>query len=800
MLALCISAALGTSIPVVAQQDTPPPQGETTDAEVRTYNIPAQPLGEALIQFGQQSGLQVTASSSLVEGKRASAVRGSLSAEQALGQLLTGTDLRYQRRGGMVSLVATGGEGTLALPAVKVGSDAIWDGSATSGYVSQNISHVGPWQGRSLGDTPYSINVVSEELIENIQATTSPDQIFKINPVTQLTGPQARYDVPAITMRGFDISSFARNGITRQGFNYAHGLIMEEVESVEVLTGLSGFLYGGGNIGGLVNFVTKRPTDTRLNSVTLGNTTGQNYFLHGDFGGQFDSEDTLGYRINVVTQAGETYIDDQDVDRNSISATFDWQATENLLASISYAKRDYEMQGVQASWNVAEDANRPDADEIDPSKNWGQKGWADRNVDAENLEASLQWNISETITFRSRYLVEENERQRVDLLNAIQNDGTYNQRARIRAPETIKGEGGFAFLDVVFNTGSINHTLTSGLQFSESVWETYTDGRSPWEGFTGFSLDSPSYVPEPAWSPYGTGNTQKQWNQRTRTITIGDDITFNQHWSALLGLSDNQIIYDSDGQGEKDYDKSKITPTVSVIFKPAENLTTYTSYIEGLEQGGVAGDSFGQITDIVNEGELMEPLVSTQIELGAKVTVGNMLLTTALFEIDKSLEYYKVLNPTQAEFVQDGSQVHRGLEFTATGTLTDNLTMVGGFTLLDAQIEDNEDEPELEGNVPPIVSEEMYKVYLEYSLPSHPNLTLNTGVSYTGEFYGDEFNTDKIDGYTLVDVGARYHMDIADQSLTFRLNIQNLTDESYWVNDGYLGDPRTVSFSANMQF
>ena len=39
---------------------------------------------------------------------------------------------------------------------------------------------------------------------------------------------------------------------------------MEEVARVEVLTGLSGFLYSAGNVGGIVN------------SITIGNTGGQN--------------------------------------------------------------------------------------------------------------------------------------------------------------------------------------------------------------------------------------------------------------------------------------------------------------------------------------------------------------------------------------------------------------------------------------------------------------------------------------------------------------------------------------------
>ena len=98
-----------------------------------------------------------------------------------------------------------------------------------------------------------------------------------------------------------------------------------------------------------------------------------------------------------------------------------------------------------------------------------------------------------------------------------------------------------------------------------------------------------------------------------------------------------------------------------------------------------------------------------------------------MFEIDKPLSYYQVLGDTRAEFVQDGRQVHRGFEFTATGRLTDQLTLVGGFTLLDAQTKDNEQNPLQEGKTPTNVAEQLFKLYAEYELASVAGLSFNAG-------------------------------------------------------------------------
>ncbi|HWV16929.1 MAG TPA: TonB-dependent siderophore receptor [Cellvibrio sp.] len=688
------------------------------------------------------------------------------------------------------------------LNTVKVEATVIEDGSADNGYKSEAISQVGIWEGRSLQDTPYSINVVSSELIENLQAT-SADQVFKINPATQYFWPQTQNDNPYVFLRGFQTTTFARNGISRQKWNYAHGTTMEEIERMEVLTGLSGFIYGAGNLGGMVNFITKKPTADRLNSITLGNAGGQNYYAHGDFGGQIDSNGTFGYRINLVTQDGETTIDKQNNKRDFISAAFDWQVTDSLLIDIDASKRDYRLDGRNAYWSLANNATpRPDADDIDTGKIWSHP-WAMQEMESERLGTNIRWEISKNIKLRAGYLDEYNSRTGTTATNTIQANGTFNQRITTNedAPQKIMGTGGYLFTDFHFSTGNIQHKLTTGLQNSTSIWDNYPDG-SVGQNFNGLKLDKPVYFNEPVWAAHGTQPVYPAYDQRTRSLTIGDDIQFNQHWSALLGLSDSKVYYknfNTSGVVTEHYKKSEVTPTVSLIYKPIEQLTTYASYMEGLEQGGVAGKLY-QTYEVTNPDEIMDPLISKQVEWGIKASVGKLLLTSAIFNIDKPLEYYQILSETQAQFVQDGRQQHKGIEFSATGKITDNLTLLGGFTLLDAKVKDNKQFPEIEGKKPVGVAEKLIKFYSEYNISAVPGLSVNGGASYTGEFFGNNINTDKLPAYTLIDLGARYILPINDTLVTLRLNVNNLTDEHYWANQSFLGDPRNLVFSANVHF
>ena len=73
------------------------------------------------------------------------------------------------------------------------------------------------------------------------------------------------------------------------------------------------------------------------------------------------------------------------------------------------------------------------------------------------------------------------------------------------------------------------------------------------------------------------------------------------------------------------YQRSPVTPTVALMFKPMAGLTTYVSYVEALERGGTAGET------TANAGEVMPPLKSKQIEAGVKVEQANWSATAAVF-------------------------------------------------------------------------------------------------------------------------------------------------------------------------
>jgi iron complex outermembrane receptor protein len=777
-------------------------ENNAAQAAVITFNIKPATLDAVLKQFGQNAGINLSYQADAVRKVNSKGLQGRYAIAAGLQKILVGSGFKATKTSNGYSVSAANGVriGTLATAVVQ--AEDLKDGSAADGYRTDEISAVGPWQGRTLQETPYSISVTPEALIQNLQATNA-DKIFSMNPLTQLARPTMLYGNAQVWMRGFRQGNLARNGILPQGYMDQSGLVMEEVAQVEVLTGLSGFIYGASGVGGIVNYVTKKPTDERFNAITLGNTSGSNVYLHGDFGGQFDDDGTFGYRVNLVTQDGETHINQQNIKRNSVSIALDWQITDNLIVEINGNKRDYQVLGSQPEWYMANDSViRPDADSIDNSLLWNQP-WFETSYDSEKLGASLNWQLTDDISLRAAYLDEKVLLKKMySYGNTIQADGSIEHgiESSLQSPTVTKGSAGYIFADFDLITGSINHKITTGWQFGGSGMHL-TLGSDSWsqtEYFTS-SLSKPAYFPEPKWDEHGAPRV-KHYIFDNQSFTLGDDIQLNQQWSALVGINYTNMTYTDPGSIiGNDYDKSLITPTISILYKPTELITTYASYIEGVEQGGTAKENY-QGMGVVNANVVLEPLVSTQIELGIKANIGEMLLTAAIFNIDKALEQYQLLDNGQYKFTQDGRQIHKGLEFTATGKLTDNLTLVGGFTLLDAQIKDLTDNPEFEGNTPQTVAEKMVKFYAEYNFDSLPDLVINGGFNYNGSYWSDNNNSEKLSAYTLVNIGARYGLTLADKEVTLRLNVNNLTDERYWVNESYLGTSRTVSLSANITF
>ena len=542
---------------------------------------------------------------------------------------------------------------------------------------------------------PYSVNIISSDLIENTIARSAED-VFKISPVVQPTIPYSRSGTVGPVLRGFalPLQSYLQDGLAGSS---PDPVALEDKERVEIYTGLTGFLFGPTVVGGMINYVYKTPTEKPLANITIGDYGYLQGFAHGDFSGPIDKDGQFSYRLNIVEQHGNTPIDSQSIDKQLVTAVLDWHIAPNTLLEVIGTHEYEDIHSLGSNWfplSYSNGASKFNYGWVpDPSKLYSQT-YTSTPYEIDRAEAKLTSKLNDIFSlrtayaFQSRYIfgaVYDNN----DIYN---NTGLYDQYSFRNTGLLYQTNSAYAFVDAQINSILFEHKITAGYYGYNTTLETGAGGASPLVYTYGLNYySSPVSLPPPnlasALSYYGQRYTTSITGQNN--FVVGDELKFNDYFSALLGGNYAMITARSFNSTppyaqSSSYDKGKITPSFSLIFKPVPWVSTYATYSESMEQGQIV-PSTGSVI-YTNGGDVLPPFIDKEVEIGTKANIGGMLVTAALFDINKALQYAVNNNNGTFTYVQDGREVHKGFEFTATGNVWEGFRVLGGVTLLDPRV------------------------------------------------------------------------------------------------------------------
>lgn len=714
---------------------------------------------------------------------------------KSCGWLVVATPLAIMVSGGPDAAVA---QTVMQIPDIVVTAppDQPADGTAAAGYRVDTATDVGPLGSRPIKDTPYSISVMSRDLLDNVQASTT-DDVFRLHPFTFNMFPVTR-DNPLFPMiRGFDASGATRDNMRLWNTGYVH---LEGLERVEVINGPTGFLYGPTPPGGFIDYVQKNPTAAPYFSAKAGNIDAGGYG-HVDVGGPVDKDGRVRARFNAAAQEGGTAIDQQKVSRHFVSGAVDFLPTDDLLIQLRAFDGYYRAEGQEPFWNFFGGALYPSAP--DARKLWGQPwGYV---VDQETgTNARVKWNVNDVFTVRTGYSYIKGRNEFLGINNNVgSNSGTYEQDMIANAPAYLTTESGYGALDAAFATGPLRHKVSLGVSWLDYRNETANDPFAFVSLGTSFNFIDPTYVSQPSFT-IGTRPVTTFFTRGNRNAFVADTIDIGSQWSTIVGVNRANVFADVNdyipppGQArtqQSAYDETRVSPTASLIYKPTSWLSLYGTYIEGLEEGAIAASY------AANAGTIFPPNVSKQYEVGAKMSLERTFVTLAAFDITKGYTFYDGGDNT---FKDGGRQRNKGIELSVSGKVTDSLTLFGGATWIRARVENDRDPAlgtiDLSGLVPVNVPNQMYKLYAEYALPYINGLTLTGGVFYTGPFTPFATNDQFLPGVVTADLGFRYETKIGNTPVISRFNVTNITDESYWMSQRFVGRPRTFALSVEAKF
>ncbi|WP_095143337.1 TonB-dependent siderophore receptor [Pseudomonas sp. Irchel s3b6] len=688
------------------------------------------------------------------------------------------------------------------LPAVNV------TGEDGSGYRVDSASVAGI-EAAPLLDTPASIAVFNEALIKDQQARLLSEVLRNDASVGESYAPVGYYE--NFMVRGFSLNSASSYRINGRTITGEQNVGLENKQQVELLKGLSGLQSGASEPGGLINYVTKRPTDVR--SVTVSTDDRGSGYLATDVGGWFGSEQQFGLRANLAHEDIHSYVEHTNGQRDFASLAFDWNISDAALLQLDLEYQTREQRSAPGYQLLGGTSLPHDASPKQLLAH--QSGSKPVTTDALNLNGNFEYRFSDTWTgnlsaSRSQVVIDDYSSfawgcygaascAGVAVPNYFSPQGDYDLYDFHSPDDTRRNDEVQAALSGRFDTGGLGHELTLG----SSAFRRVVDKRDPINQMIGSAnIDSEPEDFAPYQGPLN--DSQRRLDSRQYGLFFNDRISFNEHWQTVLGGREVRLdeeAFDNLGNTTRHTRRYEFLPQAALIYKPVHNLALYTRYSKGLSLGGEA-PWFAN-----NAFETLAPTVSRQIEAGIKYDWQRISLAAALFQIRQAYQYSRPNDDGSFTFTQQGEQKNTGLELSANGWASDRLQVTASVAAIRSRVSGS-DTPAYEGhqtiNVPTLRA----SLYGDYALPWVDGLALLGGLQYSAGKYADPQGQAEADAYAIFNIGSRYSTRIDGYDTVFRLTVDNLFDQRYWRDAGeYMGDnylfqgaPLTARLSASINF
>lgn len=781
--ALMLRRTLKASVPALIMGMTLAiPQFSQAQSQEYTFNISAQPMSSALAQLTEQTGLQVLYSPDSVKGLRSQGVHGRMNVSDAVQQLFRGVPLRYSLDGNTLTLLAQNDDNALTLDPSMVSSTLTSDSpyGETQGYVARRTL-TGTKTDTPMLENPQAISVVTRERMEDLGAQRLSQALSYTSGVRADSGG-ASNAADNIFLRGYAISFTYRDGLRLRPLGF-FGMIGEEpygMERVEVLKGPTSILYGQNEPGGMVNSISKRPTDYDRGEVGISGGSHNRRQFNFDISGALNEDKTLMYRLVGLGREADGVYDHTDDDRAYIAPSFTWRPNEQTSLTVLTAyQKNKALAPTTIPW-AAVNGTSPYG-KVPMDRFIGEPHFDTEEVESTSLgyEFSHEFNDTWTVRQNLRWSTFDNQENYLARVSGLVTgtDGVPN--ASVNRDYQIRHAYGDLFtvdnqLQARFDTGPIAHTALFGVDYSWS--KSIRNER--WGSATPINVFDPSYG-----APVDTSVSKSWVNTVQRNSQVGyyfqDQLKWDRWVLTLGGRQDyarNQTENRFTDVETADQDWDAFTGRAGLVYLFDNGIAPYVSYSESFNP--VAGTGAPQ-----RGTKTFEPETGKQYEAGIRYQPPgtDTQLTLSVYDLRKQ-------NALTADdqyigySIQTGEVRSKGIEFEAITTVAEDLKLTGSFSYSDVEV--TKSNSGNEGKKPFKVPAKLASVWADYSFPFDPlqGLSIGAGVRYTGYTYGDSMNTFKVPSYTLYDAAIRYDLGKLDPSMRgaqASINVNNLTDKYY---------------------
>jgi len=563
--------------------------------------------------------------------------------------------------------------------------------AGTNGFVATRASGATKTDAPIMS-TPGSVAVITREEMDVRRAQSIRD-LMRYAPGVYFSN-DTDFRFQQIKARGFDVEQYL-DGLRLQGAPFGVARIDPWfLDRAEIITGPASVLYGAASPGGILNMVSKRPTETPFGEVSL--QTGSFDRIQGafDVGGPVDKDKKLLYRVTGLGLNANTQVDHIGEERFAIAPAWTWRPDIDTTITFLTSYRQDPKGGAFALL--------PFQGTLVP----GTYGQIPRNFFAGDLnyeslkykQATLGYEFEHR--FDDVFTVRQNVRYLHDELNYVEIqpggftttgagpmlrlvDGRTINRNYFSTNENLNTFAADNQLQAKFSMGPLQHTVLAGFDYQRFDFNNF----ARFAPTNTLDIQAPNYTQNIAVPTSVFQNLDQTLQQRG--LYVQDEAKLGR-LTVLGGIrydwAEGNTLVKTTGARVLN-DDQKPTGRVGAIYNFDSGIAPYVSYSTSFQPTNVGTVGIGN--------QPFKPTTGEQYEAGIKYQPPgtNLMFTAAVYDLKQQnvLVTISGLGIPTGTRAQVGEVSSRGFEGSVVGSLLPGLSLRGQYSYLDNRITGRQD-------------------------------------------------------------------------------------------------------------
>ncbi|MGR0278482.1 TonB-dependent siderophore receptor [Marinomonas dokdonensis] len=679
------------------------------------------------------------------------------------------------------SVSVTQDDSNVQLEAIQV------EGRALS-YYKEDETTVATGTATPIDETPQSVQVLTETLIEDQAARQISDLYRSISGVSY-------NNFSVVTMRGFEQDVILYDGLKGDPFSGFSIPQLFNISEIQVLKGPAGAIYGAGDAGGVINYVTKKPSYEQQNRLEV--TAGNEDFLSGSIesSGPANEDASQRYRVGIYSSGEDSYRNNVEEENRIIDLGYAWDLDAKNTLSLQYTDIKQYITGARIRGIPTDDDGNFLTD-----ISWNNNEKSDfQELDAQVFQATLDHNINSWLDsrFSARYFENKEVQNYHEIAELLDNDGDGNYDETVRQYRDRQEETKGLTLASSLVAELDDHTILAGVDLYHEVNDMlYYRAEGETNGVSNLSFTDPVY------GQTNVSSYDLALRSDDRTILNRGGVYLQDQWRATDKLSlvaggradymSEDFTDNTDSSNNLSYNDIGYSTRLGTTYELSKQLKPYASYSTGFTPQSAEDQQYSA------DGSLFDPEKSQQVEVGVRSYLfdNRLNLNFALYRIIRNNMLTDDPDEDEEDYLISIGEIRsKGFEVDALVDITPRWVANVNYAYNDLKVSETSDDGRNLANSP----YHQLGVWTRYDFPS-----ISSSIALGADYVSQQKNRDDqiVKPFTVYDLSWQTNW----EDWKFQVNVKNLFDKEYAVSGftetigSYVGEPRRVYLSAAYDF